>query len=71
MKKTQYRLIDSHTHIQFAAFSEDADIVIRPNLGSMKGNDFNGRNVAILAGEQATIAAMSNIRLKLKTRRER
>lgn len=50
---------------------KDADIVIRPNLGSMKGNDFNGRNVAILAGEQATIAAMSNIRLKLKTRRER
>lgn len=50
---------------------KEADIVIRPNLGSMKGNDFNGRNVAILAGEQATIAAMSNIRLKLKTRRER
>jgi len=32
MKKTQYRLIDSHTHIQFAAFSEDADIVIRRAL---------------------------------------
>ena len=32
MEKMQYRLIDSHTHVQFAAFSEDADIVIRRAL---------------------------------------
>ncbi|MDB5761897.1 MAG: patatin-like phospholipase family protein [Herminiimonas sp.] len=49
---------------------KDADIVIRPGLGSMKGNDFSGRNIAILAGEQATIAAMPEIRQKLKARRE-
>lgn len=49
---------------------KDADVVIRPNLGSMKGNDFNGRNIAILAGEQATIAAIPTIRERLKVKRE-
>jgi NTE family protein len=49
---------------------KEADIVIKPNLGTMKGNDFNGRNIAILAGEQATIAAMAEIRQKLKAKRE-
>jgi NTE family protein len=48
----------------------DADIVIRPDLGTMKGNDFNGRNLAILAGEQALIAAIPEIRQKLKSKRE-
>jgi NTE family protein len=45
---------------------KDADIVIRPGLGSMKGNDFNGRNLAVLAGEQAAMAAMPEIKRKLK-----
>jgi NTE family protein len=36
----------------------------------MKGNDFNGRNFAILAGEKAAIAAISEIREKLKSKRE-
>jgi NTE family protein len=49
---------------------KDADIVIRPNLGNMKGNDFNGRNIAILAGEQAAFAAMPEIQQKLKSKRE-
>ncbi len=49
---------------------KDADVVIRPSLGNMKGNDFNGRNMAILAGEQAAMAAMADIRQKLKTKRE-
>lgn len=49
---------------------KDADIVIRPGLGSMKGNDFNGRNLAILAGEQAAMAAMPEIKRKLKVKRE-
>ncbi len=49
---------------------KDADVVIRPNLGTMRGNDFAGRNVAILAGEQAASAAMAEIRQKLKARRE-
>lgn len=44
----------------------EADIIIQPGLGSMKGSDFNGRNVAIMAGEKATIAAMGEIKQKLK-----
>ncbi len=48
----------------------DADIVIQPSLGSMKGNDFNGRNLAILAGEQATFALMAQIKQKLRAKRE-
>ena len=48
----------------------DADIVIHPSLGTMKGNDFNGRNLAILAGEQATFALMGQIKQKLKAKRE-
>ena len=47
-----------------------ADIVIRPGLGMMKGNDFNGRNLAVLAGEQAAMALMPEIKRKLKIRRE-
>lgn len=49
---------------------QDADIVIQPRLGAMKSNDFVSRNVAILAGEQAATAAMSEIRQKLKQKRE-
>lgn len=49
---------------------KDADIVIRPGLSNMKGNDFNGRNLAMLAGEQATMTAMPEIKRKLKIRRE-
>jgi len=49
---------------------KEADIVIRPSLGMMKGNDFNGRNLAVLAGEQATMALMPEIKRKLKARRE-
>jgi NTE family protein len=48
----------------------EADIVIQPRLGSMKGNDFPGRNVAILAGEQAAVGAMPEIKQKLKAKRE-
>jgi NTE family protein len=49
---------------------KDADVVIRPNLANMRGNDFGGRNMAILAGEQAASAAMADIKQKLKARRE-
>ncbi|WP_188395347.1 patatin-like phospholipase family protein [Oxalicibacterium flavum] len=48
-----------------------ADIVIRPALGMMKGTDFAGRNLAVLAGEQAATAQMAEIRRKLKAMRER
>ena len=47
-----------------------ADIVIRPALGMMKGTDFAGRNLAVLAGEQAATAQMAEIRRKLKAMRE-
>jgi NTE family protein len=45
---------------------KDADIVLQPSLGNMRGSDFSSRNVAILAGEQATMAAMPEIKRKLK-----
>jgi len=45
---------------------KNADVVIRPELPDMKGNDFSGRNLAILAGERAAMAAMPEIKKKLK-----
>jgi NTE family protein len=36
----------------------------------MKSNDFTGRNIAILAGEQAAFLAMPEIKQKLKAKRE-
>jgi NTE family protein len=49
----------------------DADIVIRPELATMKGSDFQQRNVAIMAGERATTALMGEIKQRLKAKRER
>lgn len=49
---------------------KDADIVIQPKLSMMKGTDFPGRNLAILAGEQATVAAMPELKRKLTARQE-
>lgn len=48
---------------------KQADIVIRPDLAAMRGNDFNGRNLAILAGEKATQPLIGEILQKLKARR--
>jgi NTE family protein len=45
---------------------QNADIVIEPSLPKMGGNDFNGRNVAIMAGEQAAAQMMPQIKAKLK-----
>ncbi|HEY4318994.1 MAG TPA: patatin-like phospholipase family protein [Herbaspirillum sp.] len=47
----------------------DADVVITPLLGNMRGNDFSGRDNAILLGEQAGMAAMAEIRRKLNAKR--
>jgi NTE family protein len=47
-----------------------ADVVISPSLAKMKSNDFQGRNLAILAGEEATISVMASLKQKLKARRE-
>jgi len=48
----------------------DADVVISPKLGTMKGSDFAGRNQAILAGEQAATAVLGELRTKLLQKRE-
>ncbi|MBC3930288.1 patatin-like phospholipase family protein [Undibacterium sp. CY22W] len=50
---------------------KQADVVIRPDLPSMKGSDFAGRNLAILAGEKAAMLAMPEIKQKLKAMQER
>jgi NTE family protein len=47
----------------------EADVVIQPRLGTMKGNDFPGRNTAILAGEQAASAMMAELKQKLAAKR--
>ncbi|MDO9219077.1 MAG: patatin-like phospholipase family protein [Lacisediminimonas sp.] len=43
----------------------DANVVIRPALGAMRGSDFAGRNLAILAGERAVANALPEIKAKL------
>ena len=48
---------------------KEADVVIKPGLGSMKGSDFAGRNLAILAGEQEALARMAEIKQKLQAMR--
>jgi NTE family protein len=49
---------------------KDADVVIQPRLGGMKGADFNGRNLAILAGEQAANGVIPEIKQKLRAKQE-
>jgi NTE family protein len=48
----------------------DADVVILPSLPNMKGNDFSSRNLAVLAGEQAAVDALPEIKRKLAAKRE-
>jgi len=50
---------------------KQADVVIRPDLPSMKGSDFAGRNLAILAGERAAMAAIPELKRKIKAMQER
>lgn len=42
-----------------------ADVVIRPRLGTIGSTDFEQKNQAILAGEQAALAAIPAIRARL------
>jgi NTE family protein len=60
--------ISSQPETQAAASS--LDVVLQPQLGAMKGADFNGRNLAILAGEQVTLEAIREIKEKLRLKRE-
>lgn len=48
-----------------------ADVVIKPELATMKGSDFAGRNLAILAGERATMALIPELKQKIKQMQER
>jgi NTE family protein len=45
---------------------KSADVVVKPELAAMKGTDFAGRNLAILAGEKAAMAVMPELKQKLK-----
>lgn len=47
---------------------KDADVVITPALGAMGSADFNGRNLAVLAGEQAAASVMQQLKAKLKAK---
>jgi NTE family protein len=47
---------------------ENAQVVIKPPLSNMKGTDFKARNAAILAGEEATMKQMAEIKSKLGMR---
>jgi NTE family protein len=47
---------------------KDADVVITPALGAMGSADFNGRNLAVLAGEQAAASVMPQLKARLKAK---
>lgn len=47
---------------------KEADIVIRPNIPSVGSADFQSRNLAILEGEKAALAALPAIKAKLGLR---
>ncbi len=48
-----------------------ADVVIKPELPGMRSGDFTGRNLAILAGERAAMAAIPEIKQKIRAMQER
>jgi NTE family protein len=43
----------------------EADIVIQPATGALRGTDFSNRNLAIAEGEKAALAAIAAIRQKI------
>ncbi|HRK57517.1 MAG TPA: hypothetical protein PLQ67_08355, partial [Burkholderiaceae bacterium] len=47
-----------------------ADVLIRPALAQTKATDFNGRNLAILEGEQATAAVAGQLVQAIERARE-
>jgi NTE family protein len=48
---------------------KEADVVITPPLGTMGSADFNNRNLAVLAGEQAAAGVMPQLKAKLAAKR--
>ena len=43
----------------------EADVVIRPDTGAVRGTDFDSRHLAIMAGEKAGLAAIAAIKQKI------
>jgi NTE family protein len=43
----------------------DADVVLRPRLPGVSGADFAARKRSILAGREATLAALADLRAKV------
>jgi NTE family protein len=50
---------------------KNADVVIKPDLPGMKGNDFAAKNHAILAGERATNAVIAELKEKIRLFQEK
>lgn len=50
---------------------EDADVVIRPKTAAVSSTDFEGRHLAVLEGEKAAAAIMSELKAKLAKARAR
>lgn len=46
-----------------------ADVIIRPNVGKIGPTDFDQKNVAIMEGERAALAAMPEIRKAVEAKR--
>jgi NTE family protein len=47
---------------------KNADVVITPALGAMGSADFTGRNLAVLAGEQAAAGVMADLKARLRAK---
>jgi NTE family protein len=50
---------------------EDADVVIRPRTAAVSSTDFAGRHLAILEGEKAAAAVMTELKVRLAKARQR
>jgi NTE family protein len=49
----------------------EADVIIRPQLADVAATDFQGRHLAVLEGEKATVSALPDIRRRLAQLGER
>ena len=48
----------------------DADVVVRPQISSLKATDFQDRHLAVLEGEKAVAAVLPEIKSKLARLRD-
>jgi len=48
-----------------------ADVIIRPKVGKIGAADFDQKNIAILEGEKAALAAIPEIRQKLAEKQKK